>query len=97
MKEMSIDEYYNYPHSIKECAEKYGMKEKSVKRKLNKLKISVDSEVPERLKNMYVGEIMLVKFLLGYDVDPEYLQALKEKNYELWFRISWRRAVSRLT
>lgn len=97
MRKMSIDEYYNYPHSIKECAKKFGMKEKSVKRKLNKMKISVDGEVPEHLKNMYIGEIMLVKFLLGYDVDPKYMQTLKEKNYELWFRISWRKAVRRLT
>lgn len=97
MREMSIDEYYNYPHSVKECAEKFGMKEDSARRKLNKMKIHVDGEVPEYLKNMYIGEITLVKFLLGYDVDPQYLQELKEKNYELWFKISWRRAVRRLT
>lgn len=97
MKEMSIDDYYNFPHSIKECAKKYGMKEKSVKRKLNKMKISVDGEVPKYLKPKYIAEIAFVQFLLGYDVDPKYMKLFKEKNYEIWFKISWIRAVGRLT
>lgn len=84
---MNIAEYYDQGRSIKDCAKKFKLTERTTLDKLREMGVDIDMPVASSMYDSYIKKIRVVRALFGYnDFD---MQKLKETDYDTYFLLSW--------